>query len=400
MNDVVSNVSYISYAQKLQALPTVALMPTGRTGSDYLQGLLENHPEILTFNGHFLVYEEFLELARSTLDCNFSSNDVADEFIGLFLYKLVSKYDIQEGKDRLGEERNESFAIDTAQFKKHFVGLMEFLTCDRRGIVLAIYGAYNMALNRSVDTTKVMLHHPHLEDELRKFVSDFPATKVLYTIRDIRASFYSQIANFKKYYPDEHDCQSHYTEALKMNLNGSRMVQDLQKPTMSIRLEDLPRSDALTQLSGWLGIEYDDSMLLPTWAGLGWNGDRLSTKVPSNTWSKDRTSNNWQKELSRRDQWFLKCLVGRRLVSCGYTEKRPGKFQLLLAVVNAVIPMTLEWHYLSPKYISSRVTKNRTGLLQVLETPLFYTRRVKICLWSLKNEFLNKDSSFPLIRVP
>jgi hypothetical protein len=248
--------------------------------------------------------------------------------------------------------------------------------------------------------TKVLLHHPHLEDELRKFVSDFPATKVLYTIREIRASFYSQIANFKKYYPDEHDCQSHYTEALKMNLNGSRMVQDLQKPTMSIRLEDLPRSDALTQLSDWLGIEYGDSMLLPTWAGLGWNGDRLSTKVPSNTWSKDRTSNNWQKELSSRDQWFLKCLVGRRLVSCGYTEKRPGKFQLLLAAVNAVIPMTLEWHYLSPKYISSRVTKNRTGMLQVLETPLFYTRRVKICLSSLKNEFLNKDSSFPLIRVP
>ena len=395
----VSNNSYLGHAQKLLSLPAFALMPTGRTGSDYLQGLLEDHPQILTFNGHFAIYQEFFEQARTTNDSFTSASDVADEFIGLFLYKLVSKYDVQEGKDRLGEGRNESFAIDTTLFKKHFVGLMDFLSCDRRGIVLAIYGAYHMALNRSVDMTKVLLHHPHLENELRNFIIDFPETRILYTIRDIRASFYSQIANFKKYYPDEHDCQSHYTEALKMNLNGSRMVQDLQKPTMSIRLEDLPRSDALTQLSGWLGIEYDDSMLLPTWAGLGWNGDRLSTKVPSNTWSKDRTSNNWQKELSSRDQWFLKCLVGRRLVSCGYTEKRPGKLQLLLAAVNSVIPMTLEWHYLSPKYISSRVTKNRTGLLQVLETPLFYTRRVKICLWSLKNEFLNKDSSFPLIRV-
>ena len=396
----VSNNSYLGHAQKLLSLPAFGLMPTGRTGSDYLQGLLEDHPQILTFNGHFAIYQEFFEQARTTNDSFTSASDVADEFIGLFLHKLVSKYDVQEGKDRLGEGRNESFVIDTSLFKQYFVGLMGFLPLNRRGVLLAIYGAYHLALNRTLESVRVLLHHPHLEDELRKFVSDFPDTKVLYTIRDIRPSFYSQIANFKKYYPDEHDCQSHYTQSLKMNLNGSRMAQDLQKSTMSIRLEDLPRSDALTQLSGWLGIEYDDSMLLPTWAGLGWNGDRLSTKVPSNTWSKDRTSNNWQKELSSRDQWFLKCLVGRRLVSCGYTEKRPGKFQLLLAAVNAVMPMTLEWHYLSPKYISSRVTKNRTGLLQVLETPLFYTRRVKICLSSLKNEFLNKDSSFPLIRVP
>ena len=396
----VSNNSYLGHAQKLLSLPAFGLMPTGRTGSDYLQGLLEDHTQILTFNGHFAIYQEFFEQARTTNDSFTSASDVADEFIGLFLHKLVSKYDVQEGKDRLGEGRNESFVIDTSLFKQYFVGLMGFLPLNRRGVLLAIYGAYHLALNRTLESVRVLLHHPHLEDELRKFVSDFPDTKVLYTIRDIRPSFYSQIANFKKYYPDEHDCQSHYTQSLKMNLNGSRMAQDLQKSTMSIRLEDLPRSDALTQLSGWLGIEYDDSMLLPTWAGLGWNGDRLSTKVPSNTWSKDRTSNNWQKELSSRDQWFLKCLVGRRLVSCGYTEKRPGKFQLLLAAVNAVMPMTLEWHYLSPKYISSRVTKNRTGLLQVLETPLFYTRRVKICLSSLKNEFLNKDSSFPLIRVP
>ena len=395
-----SNDFYKESAQKLESLPHVALMPTGRTGSDYLQGLLENHPQILTFNGHFTIYEEFFEQARSIHYGDFSSIDIADEFIGLFLYKLVSKYDIQEGKDRLGEEGNKSFAIDTTLFKKHFVGLMDFLTRDRQGVVLAIHGAYHMALNRSLDTTRVLLHHPHLEDELRKFVYDFPEARILYTIRDIRPSFYSQIANFRRYYPEDHDCQSHYTEALKMNLNGSNMVQDLQNSTMSIRLEDLPRSDALTQLSSWLGIEYYDSMLVPTWAGLSWNGDRLSTKVPSNIWSKDRTNNNWKKELSRRDQWFLKCLVGRRLVSCGYTEKSPGKIQLLLAMVNAIFPMSMERRYLSPKYISSRVTQNRSGLFQVLETPIFYIRRVRICLISLRNEILNREASFPLIRVP
>ena len=396
----VSNNSYLGHAQKLLSLPAFALMPTGRTGSDYLQGLLEDHPQILTFNGHFAIYQEFFEQARTINDSFTSASDVADEFIGLFLHKLVSKYDVQEGKDRLGEGRNESFVIDTSIFKQYFVGLMDFLPLNRRGVLLAIYGAYHLALNRTLESVRVLLHHPHLEDELRKFISDFPDTKVLYTIRDIRPSFYSQIANFKKYYPNKHDCQSHYTEALKQNLAGPQCVQDLEVPTMSIRLEDLPRPDALTQLSSWLGIEYNHSMLIPTWAGLGWNGDRLSTKVPSNTWSKDRTHNNWQQELSRRDRWFLRCLVGRNLYSCGYTEKPPGRGQLAFAMANAVIPMSMEWIYLNPKYIWSRLTENRNGMFQVLETPLFYTRRVKICLSFLKNEFLNKDSSFPLIRVP
>jgi hypothetical protein len=236
--------------------------------------------------------------------------------------------------------------------------------------------------------------------ELRKFISDFPDTRVLYTIRDIRPSFYSQVTNFRKYYPDEHDCQSHFTEALKMNLEGPNNVHDLQVHKISIRLEDLPRIDVLKLLSEWLGIEYFDSMLLPTWAGLSWNGDRLSTKVPSNSWSKDRTSNNWQKELSRSDQWFLKSLLGRNLRLCGYLESRPGKIQLAPAAINAVVPMSMERRYLSPKYVWSRATSNRKGLIQVLETPLFYFRRVKIYLASLKNEFLNRDTSFSMIRVP
>ena len=240
---------YSSVTRQLKEIQTVAIMPTGRTGSDYLQSLVENHPEVLSSNGHFGVYEQFFDVS-STLKINHLSNkDIAHEFVGLFLYKLVSKYAVQGRKDRLG-------------------------------------------------------------------------------------------------------------------------------------------------------IEYFDSRLLPTWAGLSWNGDRLGTKVPSNSWSKDGTNNNWQEELSRRDQWFLKCLLGRNLRLCGYLELSPGKVQLGVAAIYALIPMSMEWRYLSPKYVWSRATSNRKGLVQVLETPLFYLRRVKICLSSLKNEFLNRDPSFPLIRVP
>jgi hypothetical protein len=91
---------YPELFRHLKNLPPIAIMPTGRSGSDYLQSLLEGHPNILTFNGHFLWHEQFYGVARSVLLEVQSPVDVVNEFVGLFLYKLVSKYDVQEGKHR------------------------------------------------------------------------------------------------------------------------------------------------------------------------------------------------------------------------------------------------------------------------------------------------------------
>ena len=39
----------------------VLLAATTRGGIDFLQSLLDSHPQIATFNGHFAVYSEFFE---------------------------------------------------------------------------------------------------------------------------------------------------------------------------------------------------------------------------------------------------------------------------------------------------------------------------------------------------
>ncbi len=372
---------YSNSFSHLLNLPTFAVMPTGRTGSDYLQSLLEGHPEILTFNSHFAWYGQFYNCARSVLVENQNPTDVVNEFVGLFIYKLVSRYDLQEGKDRLGINRNESISIDLDEFRHHVLCLIRDQQLTSRNWLLAIYGGWSLCLNRDILQTKVFLHHPHLESELRQFISEFPKSEVIFTLRDIRASLLSQVFNFREYYPNIHDNQGHFYESLRMNLESNNVVSGLSVRSINVRLEDLPRAEILGSLCNRLGIGWNQCVLKSTWAGLEWNGDRLSKNVPDKTWSSTRTYNDWKNRLSRRDRALLRACSGRRLVDLRYEVKESKKVVKYLMFLNAVFPMSLEMRYLTPTYIVKRLKLKRVGLIQVIESPFFYLKRVKLC-WS------------------
>ena len=49
---------YKALMERLESLSSCTLLTTGRTGSDFLQSLLDSHPEVLTFNGR-LAFHDF-----------------------------------------------------------------------------------------------------------------------------------------------------------------------------------------------------------------------------------------------------------------------------------------------------------------------------------------------------
>jgi len=383
----------------LQNLPQFAVMPTGRTGSDYLQSLLDGHPEILTFNGHLAWYEQFHNVARSIIFEVQNPVDVVNEFVGLFLYKLVSKYDVQEGKHQLGENRNESIQINLDEFRSHVLKLIKDQPLNSRNWLLSIYGAYSLCLKRDITKTKVFLHHPHLETELRMFAEDFPETKILFTVRDTRASLFSQIDNFRRYYPDNHDSESHLFESFRMNLRGSQMVEDLGLETVSVRLEDLPREDVLRHICLWMNIAWDSSLLSSTWGGLEWHGDSLSKRTPKKDWSQNRTHNDWEKKLTRRDQLLVRACTSTRLVHFGYEKQELNKTVRLLMLFVALFPMSLELRYISLGYIIKSFALRKIGIIQILESPLFYFKRVKLCWKFILSTFKETKLTLNWIKI-
>jgi len=371
---------YHAWMSRLRSLPMVALVTTGRTGSDFLQSLLDSHPQILTFNGHFAVYSEFFTRALSFKIGGARVQDAADEFIGHYLYKLVSRYEIQEAKDRLGKNSDESFSIDTGEFKKHLLGLLEGCSLNTRDFLLAIYGAYALCLGQSIDEARIVFHHPHLDYEFRLFHKDFPTTRVVFSSRDPRANFCSHVEHFRNYYRT-HDNQHHLYNCLKMALEDSALAEELGLDYIATRLEDLPREDTMRELAAWLGVDYRDSMLRSTWAGLDWHGDRISNKAFAATgWSEKRTENNWRNRLGRMEKYVLNYIMNDRLGRYQYPVRAVGALDSFLVAVLIPFPFKYERRFFSPGYIWSMLRGGRNAMrLELVLTPLFYWRRVRLC---------------------
>ncbi|MBU3635545.1 sulfotransferase [Polynucleobacter sp. es-GGE-1] len=376
---------YEKLIQHIEDLHSVGINATGRTGSDYLHSLLENHDEILTFPAHFLIYSQFFRESITMKVENNRACDVADEIIGYYIYKFVSLYDYQEGRDRLGPDLNQFNEIDTAEFKRHFVGLIGRRALSKKNILLAIYGAYNICNKKDILKTKVLLFHPHLEYETKLFLEDFNSTRLIFTTRDPRANFYSIIKNFRDYSPDN-DTEEHFYNSLRMILRDARLGQELNIDFLVVKLEDLPRINVIKDLCNWLGIKYSSNLLRSTWGGLDWHGDRLSKKLYLPVgWSKDRTSNNWEKNLNFIDKLRLSVLMRKRMHYYGYCMVKPTYFHILLVFATLWLPFSYELKYLNLRYyFSIFLIEKKSKKLPIVSAPYFYIKRIFLCygfLW-------------------
>lgn len=374
----------------LQVMPAVSIVTTGRTGSDFLHSLLDNHEEVLTFNGHFLVYSEYFNSSKVLATDTPEVKDLVDEMVGFYVYKLISKYETQERKDQLGDNYDESFAVDTGTFKLHMLGLLNNVELTTRNILLAFYGAYAINLNHNILNKKVFVHHPHLGFEFNLFYTDFKKCRVIFTSRDPRTNFCSHVEHFRKYYKS-HDNQQHLYNCLEMILTHSHIAEAKGLDYTTTRLEDLPREDYMLAIAKWLGIEFQESLLRSTWAGLDWHGDRLSTKVFLATgWSKDRVENNWENRLNFSDKLIFNYILNKRLINYSYSSNKIKIWDGFIVFVLIFLPLKFEWRFLSFKYFKYMFlqgsNKNR---LQYLLTPFFYLKRVKLCLKYFFRTFLS-----------
>lgn len=366
--------------EHLRQLPVYALVTTGRTGSDFLQSLLDAHPEVLTFNGHFPAYSGFFRTSICFNSERPSVRDIADEFVGKFIYKLVSRYDIQEGKDRLGESYTESLTLDTNLFRRHIEGLMMGREITSRDFLLAIYGAYNLCLDQGILEKKIVFHHPHLFYEFYEFVKDFPDTAVVVTTRDPRANFASHVEHFRRYY-ETHDNEQHLYNCLKMMLEDSTPLEQSGFRYVAVRLEDVPRKSTLVEFSEWLGITYEDSLLQSTWGGLDWHGDRLSARLfESRGWTEKRTENKWQVRLGRVEQYVFNYIMQSRLRHYRYTHTKVHWWDAIFVALLIPFPIKYERRFLSIQYFAGLLKKkDRKLYVQFALTPIFYFKRVAIC---------------------
>ena len=379
-NPQLSKSAYKSSWKHLKSLPMVAIVTTGRTGSDFLQSLLDDHSQVLTFNGHFAIYSEFFWNNKCFNSVNSSQSEKVDAFIEAYRYKLISKLEMQERKDQLGKDFNQSFAFNLDNFKSHMMGILAETDGSTASFLLAIYGSYAICQGRSIQKAKAIVHHPHLNHEFEKFIVDFPNSRVIFTTRDPRANFCSHVEHFRDHY-ETHDNQSHLYNCVQMIFDDTLVARKRKLNYISTRLEDLPSEPVLLSLADWLGVDFEKSLRRSSWAGLDWHGDRLSKKVfASEGWDPNRSENKWNIRLGGLEKYVFNFLLNERLRKSGYKYKKISILDALVIPFVLVLPWRYERRFFSLKYLwHSFFFRGRYCKKMALATPYFYVKRVLLC---------------------
>ena len=112
--------------KKLDNLQAVALLTTGRAGSDFFQSLFDGHSSVLTFNGSFFFYNFWNDLHLNKINqSNVDLENIINKFIKKFIHKLQSKRDKFENKHKLGINKNKSININLKNYKFCLKKLLE-----------------------------------------------------------------------------------------------------------------------------------------------------------------------------------------------------------------------------------------------------------------------------------
>ena len=336
----------------LQKLEHFTLITTTRGGSDFLQSLLDGHPEICVFNLNFRFFSEYTPTSLVLKNENMRAVDFIDEFIGKNIERFVSFYNYIERQDCLGPERDDSIKIETSEFKAVFLRILEGADLTERNIFLAIYGAYHIALGRNIDETKVIFHHAHNIAEAAEHKKYFPHARLIISTRDPRTAYVSAIENARAASNIEFDnyrnfylglCQtviedpiqnSFFKIGTQMNIPDGPIetlarLKEIDQQPLIVRLEDIPKREILMSFTDFLGVEFRPSIEVSTWGGLEWWGDRFSIKKLSpRGWTPDRTYNGWREKLWKKDILVLETSLYDLLTKRGYPAQKMNSLKV------------------------------------------------------------------------
>ncbi len=367
-------IDYTKLMEKLLAQPVCALFTTGRTGTDFLQSLFDGHPDVLLFNGN-LRFHEFWENSRCVAAGRFDIADLIDEFIGEYIYRFKSRYDLIERKDMLGDDYNQTIDVDTLQFKCEVKSLLAGREITSRTVLIAIYAGFAICLGQNIDRKKLIFHHPHNFDQLGGFLSDFPKGKIIVMTRDPRANFVSGIEHHRRYNSSALD-ESHIHFFIDRILTDATVLNNIEVDYVVIRLEDLGSQQVLRKLCEWLEISYDECLTRSTWDGIAWHGDRLSEKVNREPgWSSAMIQNNWESRLSKKDKYVLEFLMYARLRHYRYSYREINFLDSLFVFFLIPLPLKYELVFFSWPYISSN---KHINIIILFNNCIAYARRVQL----------------------
>jgi Sulfotransferase family len=174
---------------------------------------------------------------------------------------------------------------------------------------------------------------PHNERYARTIFGWFPAAKMIYIVRDPRATLAS-VRGFQKIMGHKEMSALRFCIEWRASLRANRRYA-VRYPILTIRYEDLvgdPQPTLLT-ICDFLGISFQDSLLQPTFDGADFTGFSSYSSFATQFKTIDRSSlEKWKKALPRRDVQAIDYLLAQDMAELSYAGDRAALPKRALAL--------------------------------------------------------------------
>ena len=251
-------------------MKAIVLVTGGRGGSDFFQGLLDNHNEILQIPGILRVNNKFLEILTQKIMMKSPKN----------LSNSYPLYLTQENKlerhDKLGPKRNQYYKVDKLKFCHHFKKLSKKKVTKKIEIIQNLYKAYYLASNKKIEKLKLILLHTHTVDYTNKLFSNITLNNcvIIHTMRHPVNALQSPIRNWLKFNNGKVFFPKDLYFQKDLAINGLNDLINLNKKVYVILLENLikKKKRVMHDFCRIFNIKFSEKLMNCTYFGKQWWG--------------------------------------------------------------------------------------------------------------------------------
>lgn len=346
-----------------------AVVYWGRSGSVFVQSLLDSHPEILSTPATVLMrFYDFWKQILQTLVEKQAAFEL-DDFLNLFCQYFYSLFYASPDSstcclDQLGPEQKMILEVPVPAFKEAFFWLIQTFfrgePVSSKLFFIVLHYAYEMAQGRDISEKTLIvyqLHQPTLNPCSQGLFADFPQTRVIGMAREPMRALYSHLrmcrdnrqnAPQEGFSPDYsytnmvHD--GAYLTYYQHQLSGWKALQKQYHPPLyEMQLEALHQNPQkeMQALAQWLEITWHPCLLQSTFNGLEYWGDRRAHQKIQGFSAQHPLSEEWQSCFSHLDKAILYALLKTDIQRLGYPPPSPWVEKLLPLLF--FLPTRLEW---------------------------------------------------------
>jgi hypothetical protein len=343
----------------------VMLFTGGRSGSDFLQSLLDEHKDVAQFPGILHFTNDLLKIFKFK-----DAQKIAKKFISLNQLFFDSRRNKKERHDKLGKKKNEFYVVNKKLFEKSFINIFNKTKKNNLDILLCLHKAYMFSKGYQKKKFKIVFLHIHLFENFEnylKVLNVYKNSKIIITYRDPLVSMCSTVKNWSVYRKGIYMTPRHLFTNYLFHFNIFNDLKKYKHITRVVKLENIHTKSKITlkRLSNFIGIKYSDTLLHSTYFGKKWWGDSISKKYLDGL--NSNFNNKFDRNIFTNDELEF---IENRIMNILIKYKYPIRSTPLSRVGKYYFPI------LKLEKIFYRRTLNNSKLKTKLSIIYFYIKRL------------------------